>query len=131
MGVLSEHEMRVLAFERSWSASDKPGMIDEDGKLRDLSKIVDNLGPNEISLERPYIKEHIESTRSAFGLAGATREVDFPAKLEAPIDPARHQDGRDTLEYCVAVSIAAAVVEELEVVNVKDGEPEMRIVVLR
>jgi 2-keto-4-pentenoate hydratase/2-oxohepta-3-ene-1,7-dioic acid hydratase in catechol pathway len=28
---------------------EKPGMIDEDGKLRDLSKIVDNLGPNEIS----------------------------------------------------------------------------------
>jgi 2,4-diketo-3-deoxy-L-fuconate hydrolase len=28
---------------------EKPGMIDADGKLRDLSKIVDNLGPNEIS----------------------------------------------------------------------------------
>jgi 2-keto-4-pentenoate hydratase/2-oxohepta-3-ene-1,7-dioic acid hydratase in catechol pathway len=28
---------------------EKPGMIDEEGKLRDLSKIVDNLGPNEIS----------------------------------------------------------------------------------
>ncbi|MCX6623816.1 MAG: UPF0182 family protein, partial [Acidobacteria bacterium] len=47
--------------------------------------------PNEISLERPYIQQHIESTRSAFGLAEGTREVDFPAKLEAPIDPARHQ----------------------------------------
>ena len=28
---------------------EKPGMIDAEGKLRDLSKIVDNLGPNEIS----------------------------------------------------------------------------------
>ena len=28
---------------------EKPGMIDGEGKLRDLSKIVDNLGPNEIS----------------------------------------------------------------------------------
>ena len=28
---------------------EKPGVIDSEGKLRDLSKIVDNLGPNEIS----------------------------------------------------------------------------------
>ena len=28
---------------------EKPGMIDDEGKLRDLSKIVDNLSPNEIS----------------------------------------------------------------------------------
>jgi 2-keto-4-pentenoate hydratase/2-oxohepta-3-ene-1,7-dioic acid hydratase in catechol pathway len=28
---------------------EKPGMIDGEGKLRDLSKIVDNIGPNEIS----------------------------------------------------------------------------------
>ena len=28
---------------------EKPGMIDGEGKLRDLSKVVDNLGPNEIS----------------------------------------------------------------------------------
>jgi 2,4-diketo-3-deoxy-L-fuconate hydrolase len=28
---------------------EKPGMIDPEGKLRDLSKIVDSLGPNEIS----------------------------------------------------------------------------------
>jgi 2-keto-4-pentenoate hydratase/2-oxohepta-3-ene-1,7-dioic acid hydratase in catechol pathway len=28
---------------------EKPGMIDQDGKLRDLSKVVDNIGPNEIS----------------------------------------------------------------------------------
>lgn len=28
---------------------EKPGMIDGEGKLRDLSKIVDNIGPNELS----------------------------------------------------------------------------------
>jgi 2,4-diketo-3-deoxy-L-fuconate hydrolase len=28
---------------------EKPGMIDQDGKLRDLSKVVDNIGPNELS----------------------------------------------------------------------------------
>jgi 2,4-diketo-3-deoxy-L-fuconate hydrolase len=28
---------------------EKPGMIDGDGRLRDLSKVVDNIGPNEIS----------------------------------------------------------------------------------
>jgi 2-keto-4-pentenoate hydratase/2-oxohepta-3-ene-1,7-dioic acid hydratase in catechol pathway len=28
---------------------EKPGVIDADGKLRDLSKVVDNIGPNEIS----------------------------------------------------------------------------------
>ncbi|HYD55320.1 MAG TPA: fumarylacetoacetate hydrolase family protein [Burkholderiales bacterium] len=28
---------------------EKPGIIDQDGKLRDLSKVVDNIGPNELS----------------------------------------------------------------------------------
>ena len=28
---------------------EKPGMIDGEGRLRDLSKVVDNIGPNEIS----------------------------------------------------------------------------------
>jgi len=28
---------------------EKPGLIDADGRLRDLSKVVDNIGPNEIS----------------------------------------------------------------------------------
>jgi 2-keto-4-pentenoate hydratase/2-oxohepta-3-ene-1,7-dioic acid hydratase in catechol pathway len=28
---------------------EKPGMIDQDGRLRDLSRVVDNFGPNEIS----------------------------------------------------------------------------------
>ena len=28
---------------------EKPGLVDADGRLRDLSKVVDNIGPNEIS----------------------------------------------------------------------------------
>ena len=28
---------------------EKPGIIDQDGKLRDLSKVIDNIGPNELS----------------------------------------------------------------------------------
>ena len=28
---------------------EKPGVIDGEGRLRDLSKVIDNLGPNEIS----------------------------------------------------------------------------------
>ena len=27
---------------------EKPGVIDSEGRLRDLSKVVDNIGPNEI-----------------------------------------------------------------------------------
>jgi hypothetical protein len=28
---------------------EKPGVIDSEGRLRDLSKVVDNIGPNELS----------------------------------------------------------------------------------
>ena len=28
---------------------EKPGMVDGDGRLRDLSKVVQNIGPNELS----------------------------------------------------------------------------------
>src|SRR5262249_43272977 len=35
--------------------------------------------PNEISLERPYIEQHIHATRSAFGLEQNVQEVDYPA----------------------------------------------------
>ncbi|TMH99787.1 MAG: 2-hydroxyhepta-2,4-diene-1,7-dioate isomerase, partial [Betaproteobacteria bacterium] len=28
---------------------EKPGLVDADGRVRDLSKIVDDIGPNEIS----------------------------------------------------------------------------------
>ncbi|MCS6952197.1 MAG: UPF0182 family protein [Bryobacterales bacterium] len=46
--------------------------------------------PNEISIQRPYIQTHIHATRSAFGLEHRAREVEFPARLEARIDVAKH-----------------------------------------
>jgi uncharacterized membrane protein (UPF0182 family) len=42
--------------------------------------------PNELALERPYLERHIEATRSAFGLNQRTREVEFAAHKNAPID---------------------------------------------
>ncbi|MGI8743227.1 MAG: UPF0182 family protein [Bryobacteraceae bacterium] len=47
--------------------------------------------PNEISLERPFIDRHIQATRSAYGIDSRTREIEFQAKSEAPIDVARHK----------------------------------------
>jgi len=49
------------------------------------------VGPNEISLERPYIETHIHATRSAFGLEKQVQEVEFKAKPEAPIDVAANK----------------------------------------
>lgn len=46
--------------------------------------------PNEITIQRPYIQTHIDATRSAFGLDERTREVEYEAVTETPIDPARH-----------------------------------------
>jgi uncharacterized protein len=43
--------------------------------------------PNEISLQRPYIEQHIHATRAAFGL-DRTKEVEFAAQPDAPIDVA-------------------------------------------
>jgi len=39
--------MRLCRYGRA--GYEKPGVIDSEGRLRDLSKVVDNLGPNEIS----------------------------------------------------------------------------------
>lgn len=47
--------------------------------------------PNEISIERPYIQKHIQATRSAFALDRRSKEIEFPAKLEAKIDFAAHK----------------------------------------
>ena len=33
---------------------EKPGMIDSEGRIRDLSKIVENIGPNELSPRRAH-----------------------------------------------------------------------------
>jgi uncharacterized membrane protein (UPF0182 family) len=47
--------------------------------------------PNEISIERPYIQRHIEATRTAFGLDQRTREIEFDAKPDEPINVAAHK----------------------------------------
>jgi uncharacterized membrane protein (UPF0182 family) len=47
--------------------------------------------PNEISIQRPYIQRHIRATRAAFGLDHRSRELEFPARMEARIDPAKHK----------------------------------------
>jgi uncharacterized membrane protein (UPF0182 family) len=47
--------------------------------------------PNEISIQKPYINTHIHATRSAFGIEKRVREVEFKARVEAPIDVAAHK----------------------------------------
>ncbi|MBI5085295.1 MAG: UPF0182 family protein [Acidobacteria bacterium] len=47
--------------------------------------------PSEITIQKPYIARHIEATRAAYGLTGRSREVDFAAKPEAPLDPSKHK----------------------------------------
>ncbi len=47
--------------------------------------------PNEISIERPYIRRHIQATRSAFALGSRVKEGEYKAKLEARFDPAKNQ----------------------------------------
>jgi uncharacterized membrane protein (UPF0182 family) len=47
--------------------------------------------PNEISLQKPYIVNHIGATRAAFGFDHRLREIPYPAKLEAPIEYAKNQ----------------------------------------
>jgi uncharacterized membrane protein (UPF0182 family) len=47
--------------------------------------------PNELALERPYIKNHIDATRSAYGLNTHLTELQHPGISETPIDPVRNQ----------------------------------------
>lgn len=47
--------------------------------------------PNEIAIERPYIKQHIEATRDAYGLNQRTRELDFQVDPAAKIDFSAHE----------------------------------------
>jgi hypothetical protein len=47
--------------------------------------------PNEISLERPYIRTHIHATRSAYGIEQRVTETEFAAQPEAPIDVAANK----------------------------------------
>jgi uncharacterized membrane protein (UPF0182 family) len=47
--------------------------------------------PNEISIQKPYIDTHIHATRSAFGIEKHVREIEFKARVDAPIDVAAHR----------------------------------------
>jgi uncharacterized membrane protein (UPF0182 family) len=47
--------------------------------------------PNEISLQRPFIKTHIHATRSAFGLEEQVRELDYKTRTDAPIDVVKNK----------------------------------------
>ncbi|HYI96217.1 MAG TPA: UPF0182 family protein, partial [Bryobacteraceae bacterium] len=47
--------------------------------------------PNELALQRPFIKAHIEATRSAYGLDSRLKEVQHPGISEAPIDIVKNQ----------------------------------------
>ena len=47
--------------------------------------------PNELALEKPYIKDHINATRAAFGLSQKVTETSVPAEAEIPLDYASHK----------------------------------------
>lgn len=47
--------------------------------------------PNELSLQRPFIAHHIAATRAAYGFGSQLKEIEYPAKLEAPIRIDEHR----------------------------------------
>lgn len=47
--------------------------------------------PNEISLQRPFIAQHIAATRHAFGLTGRINEMEFRARPDGRIDASKHR----------------------------------------
>jgi hypothetical protein len=55
------------------------------------------VGPNEISLERPYIDTHIHATRSAYGLEQHVKEIEFNVDPNGAIDTTRHKDLLDNV----------------------------------
>jgi uncharacterized membrane protein (UPF0182 family) len=47
--------------------------------------------PNEITLQKPYITQHIEATRHAYGLGDKLKERDFPARQNGTFQPVEHK----------------------------------------
>ena len=47
--------------------------------------------PNELALEKPYIQDHINATRAAFGLSAKVTEKSVPAEAEIPLEYASHK----------------------------------------
>src|SRR4051794_1338652 len=53
--------------------------------------------PNELALERPYIQDHIQATRSAYRLNVDVKETRLDAKSEIPVDYAKHKATLDNV----------------------------------
>ncbi len=53
--------------------------------------------PNELTLERPYLRRHIEATRTAYGLATNEHELSFDAHATGPIDFTRNESLLDNV----------------------------------
>lgn len=47
--------------------------------------------PNELALQKPYIEQHIKATRAAYGFDNRLKEVQFPARIDATVEVARHR----------------------------------------
>lgn len=47
--------------------------------------------PNELALEKPYIRYHIDATRSAYGLTSRVKEAVLNTESEVPLDYAKHK----------------------------------------
>ena len=48
--------------------------------------------PNEISLQKPFIGQHIQATREAYGLQKQLKERDFPTQANSIFDPEKHKE---------------------------------------
>ncbi len=79
----------VLARKRLWAVACAIVLVLDVA----IPPLISNLyvKPNELTLERPYLRRHIEATRSAYGLAKNEREENFDAHKEGPIDFVRNQ----------------------------------------
>lgn len=53
--------------------------------------------PSEITIQRPYIERHIQATRAAYGLSGNVKELEFKARQDVALDPAKHQQLLDNV----------------------------------
>ncbi len=64
-----------------------------------VPKLVSSLyvKPNEISLERPYIQDHIHATRAAFRLEERTRAIEYKTQAQSSIDPVKHKNLLDNV----------------------------------
>ncbi len=64
-----------------------------------VPKLVSSLyvKPNEISLERPYIQEHIHATRAAYRLEERTRAIEYKTQAQTTIDVVKHKNLLDNV----------------------------------